>query len=337
MSREKRSVAATSPSGPVDGPTSLFFRQLLESSEFTEFALILKRLAGLSMALNTPDVGTVRIGVSGDRGNPLCSIIRGTAEGIRRCEACDRRHHAMAGAAGAAHVYACHAGFIDMAIPIMIQGTHVATISSGQVLPEKPSAAAFARLTRRLCWLNAPRKELLIAYKRAPWLPRDRLREVMKLLELFARQICSSAWRIRELEADREHPAIRAARTLIEQRYQDPEFALEEAARAAGLSVAHFSHSFHKKTGVTFTRCVQSRRIEEAKRLLQETDLSITDICYACGFNSLTHFNRVFLRGAGGSPTAHRQRIRHDHPRGARHPTPNTTLAGTRDRLDLQP
>jgi AraC-like DNA-binding protein len=189
----------------------------------------------------------------------------------------------------------------------MIHGAHVATISSGQVLPEESSDAAFARLAGRLLWLKAPAHKLRVAYDRAPWLPRHRLIEVMKLLELFARQMCNSAWRIRELETDREHPAIRAARTLVEQRYADPEFTLGETAKAAGLSAAHFSHLFHKKTGVTLTCYVRSRRIEEAKRLLSETDRSITDICYACGFNSLTHFNRVFRRDAACSPSQFRR------------------------------
>jgi AraC-like DNA-binding protein len=292
----------------MDDPTSLLFRKLLESMEFTEFALILKRLTGLSMALNTPDVGTVRVGVSGDKGNPLCRIIRGTREGARRCEECDRRHHAMAGADGAAHVYTCHAGFIDMAIPIMIQGAHVATISSGQVLPEKRSSAAFARLARRLRWLKTPGPRLRAAYNRAPWMPRDQITHVMHLLDVFARQMYGSALRIHELEAGREHPAIRTARALIEQRYPDPEFTLGETAKAAGLSPTHFSHLFHKTTGITFTRYVQSRRIEEARRLLGETGRSVTEVCYACGFNSLTHFNRVFRRDHACSPSQFRRR-----------------------------
>ena len=292
---------------PPPSVEGLFFRRLVASPEFTQFALILKRLTGLSMALNTPDVGTTRIGVSGDMGNPLCQIIRNTPEGLRRCEGCDRRHHALAGRDGKSKLYTCHTGFLDMAIPIMIQGEHVATISSGQVLPEKPSAAACARTLRRLDWLGVPLPRLRVAYKGAPWLPRDRLTEVMNLLELFSRQMISSAWRIRELEASQQRPEILAAQALVEKRFADPELALDEAATAAGLSVAHFSNLFHKKTGVTFTRYVQTRRIEEAKRLLAETDRTITDICYACGFNSLTHFNRVFRRGTGGSPTDYRQ------------------------------
>ena len=292
-------------SQPIRHPSQeagLFFRQLLESPEFARFALILKRLTGLSMALNTPDVGTTRLGVSHDKGNPLCNIIRGTHEGMRRCEGCDRRHHAKAGADGKARLYKCHAGFLDMAIPIMVQGKHVATISSGQVLPEQPSAASFRRMCRRLAWLGIPATRLRAAYAKAPWMPRDRLTPVMQLLETFSTQMCGSAWRIRELEASLERPQIRKARHLVEERFRESGLRLSDAAAAASISVAHFSHIFHKETGVPFTSYVQSRRIEEAKRLLAETDKNITEICFECGFNSLTHFNRVFRRGVGCSP-----------------------------------
>jgi AraC-like DNA-binding protein len=285
------------------GATGLFFRQLLQSPEFGEFALLLKRLTDLSMTLNTPDSATAQAGIPTDPGNPLCRMIRETANGARRCEACDRQQHARAGAEGKARLYTCHAGFYDMAIPILVQGEHVATISSGQVLPERPSRAAFIRFRRRTHWLDVPERRLRKAYEQAPWMPRERLCSVMRLLEIFAQQMCASAWRIRTLEAGQERPAIGKAKALVEERFRDSRLLLADTAVSAGLSVAHFSHIFHKETGVTFTRYVQSRRIEEAKRLLIRGTPSITEICFACGFNSLTHFNRVFRQGAGCSPS----------------------------------
>ena len=301
------SVSALSQAVRYSGKAAgMFFRQLLGSPEFAQFALILKRLTGLSMALNTPDVGTTGLGLTGDMGNPLCKMIRDTPEGARRCEGCDRRHQAQAGADGKSKLYTCHAGFLDMAIPIMVQGKHVATISSGQVLSEQPSDIAFQRLCRRLTWLGIPERHLRIAYAQAPWMPRNRLTSVMHLLEIFSRQLCGNAWRIRELEACLERPQIRKARAVVEERFRESDLRLSDAATAAGISVAHFSHVFHKETGVPFTSYVQSRRIEEAKRLLAETDQTITEICFECGFNSLTHFNRVFRRGEGCSPRQYR-------------------------------
>ena len=301
------SVSALSQAVRYSGKAAgMFFRQLLGSPEFAQFALILKRLTGLSMALNTPDVGTTGLGLTGDMGNPLCKMIRDTPEGARRCEGCDRRHQAQAGADGKSKLYTCHAGFLDMAIPIMVQGKHVATISSGQVLSEQPSDAAFHRLCRRLAWLGIPERHLRIAYAQAPWMPRNHLTSVMRLLEIFSRQLCGNAWRIRELEACLERPQIRKARAVVEERFRESDLRLSDAAVAAGISVAHFSHVFHKETGVPFSSYVQSRRIEEAKRLLAETDQTITEICFECGFNSLTHFNRVFRRGEGCSPRQYR-------------------------------
>lgn len=285
---------------------SVRFRQLSESPEFAEFAHVLKQLTGLSMALNTPDVEATCIGVPGDTGNPVCRLIRSTADGARRCEACDRRQHALAGGKGEPRLYVCHAGFYDIAVPIMIQGEHVATISSGQVLPKQPSDTGFAQLHHRLRWLDISESRLRHAYDKAPWMPRKRLAHVSRLLEIFARHLCDSARRISELEARLERPQIARARAFVNEQYRDPRLQLADAAAHAELSVAHFSHVFHKETGMTFTHYVQSRRVEEAKRLLRDSNRSITETSFACGFNSLPHFNRVFRRGTGCSPSQFR-------------------------------
>ena len=292
---------------PAPTDTGDFFQHLIRSREFAEFALILKKVAGLSMALNTPDAQFNCTGVPRDPGNPICRMIRRSKSGLPRCETCDRVHHVKAGFSGKAKLYICHAGFYDMAVPILVKGVHVATISSGQVLPEPPSEQGYQRMKKRMAWLDVPDRRLRQAYRQAPWLPRERLTHVMNLIELFARQICESANRIRELEARLLHPGIRRAQALVESRFRDAGLTLAETAAAAGLSAAHFSQLFHKHTGVTFTRYVQARRVAEAKALLTQSDRSITDICFACGFNSLTHFNRVFRRGAGASPRQYRQ------------------------------
>ena len=293
--------------GLEHGAGTLLFTHLRDSEEFTEFAVILKRLTGLSMALNTPDVGLTCIGVAGDTGNPVCKLIRETREGQRRCEACDRRQHGRAAAAGKPSLYTCHAGFYDIAVPILVQGEHVATISSGQVLREKPSDEGFAALEKRLGWLDLSPKLLRKAYYRAPWVAREQLRYVMRLVEIFARQMCDSAWRIRELESSLEHPAIVGARAYVEANFRDPRLQLLDVAAAVDLSTAHLSHIFHQNVGVTFTAYVQSRRMTEAKHLLRHTERSVTAICFACGFSSLTHFNRVFRKGEGCSPSQYRQ------------------------------
>lgn len=245
----------------------------------------------------------------------MCSVIRADRVGLRRCTACDRRHHSRVAASRKAQRYVCHAGFWDIAVPVFAFGRHVATISSGQLLREARSPAAFRRFRKRLAWLKVPERDLRAAYEGAPYLPREQIACVMQLLELFARQLCESTQRIRDLQAQLERVEIRRAREFVEREFRNPSLALAEAANHAGLSPAHFSHVFRQTTGTSFIRFIQARRVAEAKKQLTETQNSITDICYACGFNSLTHFNRVFRSFEHHSPRQYRQAHQSTPPR----------------------
>ncbi len=298
------SAATVLPRGYVP---AFLFRQLADSPEFAEFARLTQQIFGMAMVLNAPDGKAVALGPQGFRGSPVCTLIHRSSWGARlRCGACDQRHHARAVATGKPLLYRCHLGFYEMAIPILIQGTHVATLSSGQILPEQPSAAAFARMERRLKPLGIPEPRLRAAYAQAPWVSRERLVHVMHLLEVFARQMCEHVLQAHELQAGRDHPAVRKARELVEERFGDPNLTLADAAKAACVSFTHFSRLFHKKAGITFTRYVQARRIQEAKHLMENPDTSISEICFGCGFNSLTHFYRIFLQSEGCSPSQFR-------------------------------
>lgn len=292
--------------------TNVDFEHLADSPEFAEFTAILKKLTGVVMALNEPKTGIIRHKFADNELNPVCRLIRADPVGLRRCNACDRRHHSQVAASGQAQCYVCHAGFWDIAVPVFVFGRHVATISSGQLLREPGSIAAFRRLRKRLAWLGVPERDLRAAYEGAPYLPPDQITCLMQLLELFARQLCESAQRIRDLQAQLERVEIRRAREYVEREFRNPSLALAEAAQHAGLSPAHFSHVFRQTTGTNFIRFVQARRVTEAKKQLTETQNSITDICYACGFNSLTHFNRVFRGFEQRSPGQHRQHCRSD-------------------------
>ena len=283
------------------------FKHLTESREFAEFSSLLKKLTGLVMALNSPGVGVIFHMFRSREQNPICLLMRKDKEGLRRCSNCDRTHHSHAVRTGKTHLYTCHAGFLDIAVPIFVSGRLIATISSGQILLGPHSDSGFKYIRRRLKWWNIPNGKLREAYNSAPYLPRKQIKYVMRLLELFARQLCESAQKIRDLEAQMERPEVRRAREFVEQHLDDPSLHLNDAAKFAGLSHAHFSHVFHKVAGVNFNRYVQARRITEAKKLLSETDQTITDICFSCGFNSLTHFNRVFRLLERRSPRSHRK------------------------------
>ena len=103
-------------------------------------------------------------------------------------------------------------------------------------------------------------------------------------------------------------------------------------ARESGVSQTHFARSFKDAFGVPPHRYLLTRRIEKAAALLRDTDLSITEIAFQTGWNSLGTFGRTFRDITGESPgelRARRQAAPH-----AREQVPGCFVSAA-DRPDL--
>jgi len=95
------------------------------------------------------------------------------------------------------------------------------------------------------------------------------------------------------------------ARDLADARYFEP-LSVDDLARAASMSRAHFSRAFRGAFGESPHAYLLTRRLERAAALLRTTDRSVTDICFAVGLQSVGSFTTSFTRTYGMSPTAYR-------------------------------
>jgi AraC-like DNA-binding protein len=95
------------------------------------------------------------------------------------------------------------------------------------------------------------------------------------------------------------------ARDLADARYFEP-LGVDDMARAAGLSRAHFSRQFRRTFGESPHAYLLTRRLERAAALLRMTDRSVADICFSVGLQSVGSFTTSFKRSYGQSPTAYR-------------------------------
>lgn len=102
---------------------------------------------------------------------------------------------------------------------------------------------------------------------------------------------------------------LRKALGLIDHHLANEEegrVALRTVARHVGMSYFHFSRAFKHSMGMTPTNYIAERRIERAKRLLEETELPISEIALRSGFSSQSHFTTAFRRFAGATPKVFR-------------------------------
>jgi AraC-like DNA-binding protein len=95
------------------------------------------------------------------------------------------------------------------------------------------------------------------------------------------------------------------AKDLADARYYEP-LDVDDLARAAGLSRAHFSREFRRAFGESPHAYLLTRRLERAAALLRMTDRSIADICLSVGLRSIGSFTTSFTRHFGRSPAAYR-------------------------------
>jgi AraC-like DNA-binding protein len=104
------------------------------------------------------------------------------------------------------------------------------------------------------------------------------------------------------------------ARRFIEE-HSAEELSLSKVAKAAHISANHLSEKFKEVTGIKFVDYVACTRFEKALDFLENTNLRISEIAFAVGFQSLSQFNRVFKRLAGQSPTEFRAAAQGPRPR----------------------
>jgi AraC-like DNA-binding protein len=98
------------------------------------------------------------------------------------------------------------------------------------------------------------------------------------------------------------------AKDLADARYFEP-LGVDDLARAAGLSRAHFSREFRHAFGEPPHSYLLTRRLERAAALLRTTDRSVAEICLDVGLQSIGSFTTSFTRTFGVSPTVYRAKF----------------------------
>lgn len=85
---------------------------------------------------------------------------------------------------------------------------------------------------------------------------------------------------------------------------------LDEVSNLVSMTVPAFCRYFKKSTGKTFTKLVNEYRVVHATKLLAESNMSVTNISFECGFNNFSHFNKLFKEFTGKSASIYRSEMK---------------------------
>jgi len=280
---------------------------LKNSSLYTDYELAYSEATGLPLALRP--VETWQLPLHGKRKeNPFCSLMAGKS---RTCAACLQMQEKLCQSAmQGPRTMTCAYGLSETAVPVRLGHETVGFLQTGQVMRQKPTAAQFNRVAQQLeeQGLEVSRDAVKEAFFQTPVISQKKLDAVTRLLSIFANHLSLTSNQIAVQRANAEPPVIARAKQYI-QEHQTEELSLGQVASAVHTSPFYFCKLFKKVTGIHFTDYVARTRIERAKNLLLNPNVRISEVAYEVGFQSLTHFNRVFKRIAGQSPTEFRAQL----------------------------
>ena len=135
-------------------------------------------------------------------------------------------------------------------------------------------------------------------------------------IPLYSRtgEICGIAGITREFEDDRiaahcEHLVLEKVIRFINENYSE-ELSTARLAGIAGLSISALGRNFKKTFHITPAQYINRYRVQQACRLLSQSDVSMANIAHDCGFCDQSHFNRIFRQIIHATPGSYRKRYR---------------------------
>jgi len=296
--------ASASPVAAAESGDKHLIQALTQSRLYQDYERAFTEATGLPVALRPVETWQLPLHGKHHEG-PWCALM---ASKSRSCAACLQTQEQLAQhARNEPFTITCGAGLCETMVPVRVGDRLIGYLQTGQVFTRKPSEVQFNRTLKLIeeRGIEASREEMREAYFGTRTMPSRQHESVVKLLSIFAQHLSILSNQIIVRQENAEPPVITKARKYIEE-HQTEDLSLQEVAKAVNTSSFYFCKMFRKVTGINFTDYVARLRIERARNLLLNPNLRISEIAYEVGFQSLTHFNRVFKRIVGQSPTDYR-------------------------------
>jgi len=207
----------------------------------------------------------------------------------------------------------CVAAVTEVVVPVWMGQCHVGSVVVGPFCLRSPSARDYAGLAARWRERNpgadpAVLHRLQEMLRGLPVVNAKRYRAAMVLARTFAQYLTECGNRMLLEAAQRRSPLLQRVERELRGIHGET-MSLRELGRRVGISPFHLCRVFKKETGMTLTQYRLRGRIEAAKTLLLNRHRRICEAAFEAGFESLPHFNRVFRRLVGCTPTQYRRQL----------------------------
>jgi len=248
----------------------------------------------------------------------FCRLMRSSKTYRALCQKCDLYGGLEAVKSNASSIYKCHAGLIDLSVPIVIENQLSGFFLSGQVLCEDKEDFPFVFPTQTQ-WQHD--KELVTAYKSIPLYSAAKIASSAEILKIISDYYLKTKIEIMQPKKTEKSllnytPKPPEKRKEIKQalKYIDKNIhnsiTLEEVSCHVFLSSFYFSKLFKKEMNINFVDYVILKKMELAKEMLASTQLSIDKVARSLGYTQTSYFCKVFRNQWSTTPKSYRESLK---------------------------
>lgn len=124
----------------------------------------------------------------------------------------------------------------------------------------------------------------------------------------FVRDLLADTVKARQIQrGSRQSETVDKVIRYVHENYKDEDLSLNQVAEYVGFSANHLSTVFHQEYGQSFVKYLTDYRMNKAKKLLVETNMRQSEICYEVGYKDPHYFSSIFKKTQGVTPTQYRE------------------------------
>ena len=259
----------------------------------------LHKITGFRMSLHNADFE--EIAAYPAEPTAFCSYVHSLPGEFEKCRACDRSGSQRALSLGCAHSYHCRFGLTEVASPLYSFGVLTGFLMMGQVITgARPSGEPI----RKILPQSEMREHLLAS---VPTVPEDLLSSYVRILTICAEYLTLS----NAIGLSSQNPGA-MAKSYISNNFRK-KITLSDICAHLACSKSTLVNNFRKTYGTTVTAYLTEVRLEEAEKLLNGNEHTLSEIAALCGFSDQSYFSKVFSAKMGCTPGDYRRRLQSEN------------------------
>lgn len=228
--------------------------------------------------------------------NPYCRAIRSVEVGRHRCGCSDDILFEKCNKSRQPEMHICHGGLVNIAAPIIYEDKILGYVFFNS-LKDKSFEEAFQTVSD----LKIDENELKIAYEEVPEYNHERFKSVINLALILIEYVL-----LGNMIKPSGDDGLQRAKEYIKNNLSG-NLSVKSISSGANVSKSVLYRLFSKYYGCTLSEYINKKRIEKAKKLLAETDFSLSEITSLVGYKSETYFRMVFKKMNNISPLKFRK------------------------------